>query len=291
MTWQAEVSAVKKSKKTNHFTIWENGHAPQAKHREWAICQSLLCLALVGFPGLTRMKLQVGWLCVVVVVIVVCRCRCRCRWRCCVWLWLWLWLWCVRGVVWCGVVCGVTRWKTPVCRFKTSLCVPATRPHVFTHVDVLPVHTGTFWTYTRVEGRGGSSSVLLAKICQVGLSRAPEVQQTNPCMLPTFSLRKGQEQHVAEFSISSLHLNTLFNSRHMTQWHTHRRTHTTQRHTATHNNTAQNTRWKRRRETEVKRETSQKREREKREIEEETGKVWELVENNTSTNPPIIRVT
>ena len=43
----------------------------------------------------------------------------------------------------------------PVCTFKTSPCVPATRPHVVTHVDVLPVvacthgdvlnaHTGVF---------------------------------------------------------------------------------------------------------------------------------------------------
>ena len=31
-----------------------------------------------------------------------------------------------------------------VCRFKTSLCVPAPRPHVVTHVRVVPAHTGTF---------------------------------------------------------------------------------------------------------------------------------------------------
>ena len=30
----------------------------------------------------------------------------------------------------------------------------------------------------------------------------------------------------------------------------------------------------------------EKREREKREFDGETGKVWELVENNTDTNPP-----
>ena len=36
-----------------------------------------------------------------------------------------------------------------VCRFQTSPCVPAPRPHVVTHVRVVPVHTGTFWTYTR----------------------------------------------------------------------------------------------------------------------------------------------
>ena len=37
----------------------------------------------------------------------------------------------------------------PVCTLKTSPCVPAPHPHVFTHVDVLNVHTETFWMYTR----------------------------------------------------------------------------------------------------------------------------------------------
>ena len=32
----------------------------------------------------------------------------------------------------------------PVCAFKMSPCVPATCPHVFFHVGMLPVHTGTF---------------------------------------------------------------------------------------------------------------------------------------------------
>ena len=34
--------------------------------------------------------------------------------------------------------------KASVCRFKMSPCVPAPRPHVVTHVRVVPVHTGTF---------------------------------------------------------------------------------------------------------------------------------------------------
>ena len=38
--------------------------------------------------------------------------------------------------------------KTSVCRFKTSPCVPAPRPHVVTHVLVVPVHTGTYRIYT-----------------------------------------------------------------------------------------------------------------------------------------------
>ena len=51
----------------------------------------------------------------------------------------------VVGVVCGGVWCVV--WhaeKTSVCRFKTSPCVPAPRPHVSKHAGVVPVHTGTF---------------------------------------------------------------------------------------------------------------------------------------------------
>ena len=71
-----------------------------------------------------------------------------------------------------------------------------------------------------------------SKTAHVGLSRAPEVQQRTPWILPIFCLRIGREQHVAESSNHSLHLNTLFNSRHMTQRHTHR-------HSTTEHNTAQ----------------------------------------------------
>ena len=87
---------------------------------------------------------------------------------CCVWecTWcLWCGLWCSvvggRGVfgvcVWCAVrvvrhaektwkktACGFRH--ASVCTFKTSLCVQATSPHVRMHVDVAPVHTGTFRT-------------------------------------------------------------------------------------------------------------------------------------------------
>ena len=52
--------------------------------------------------------------------------------------------------------------KTSVCRFKTSPCVPAPRPHVSkhargagTHGDVLNVHTEVFWTDTRRAWRRG----------------------------------------------------------------------------------------------------------------------------------------
>ena len=69
---------------------------------------------------------------------------------------------CVLGVlllcvVWCVVVCGavfvvvlhaenprVCIQHVPMCAFKMSPCVPATCPHVFFHVGMLPVHTVTF---------------------------------------------------------------------------------------------------------------------------------------------------
>ena len=75
-----------------------------------------------------------------VVCVVVLR-VCECVWWCVCWC-----------VCWC-VLFGTLKKRTKtmcrsqhasVCRFKTSWCVPATRPHVFEHVDVLPVYTGAF---------------------------------------------------------------------------------------------------------------------------------------------------
>ena len=77
----------------------------------------------------------VAWCCVVCVCCVVLCCVVLC---CVV-------LCCVLCCV-CGVVCGAT-WhaeKTFVCRYRTSPCVPAPRPHVLPHAGVVPVHTGTF---------------------------------------------------------------------------------------------------------------------------------------------------
>ena len=52
-----------------------------------------------------------------------------------------------------GFYFGKTRGPTcsslSVCPFKTSPCVPAPRAHISTHVRVVPVYTGTFWTDTR----------------------------------------------------------------------------------------------------------------------------------------------
>ena len=58
MIWQAEVSLVKGSNQTNHFTNRENRHAPPSKHQGRAIGQSLMCLDLVSFSVLSRTKLQ-----------------------------------------------------------------------------------------------------------------------------------------------------------------------------------------------------------------------------------------
>ena len=38
---------------------------------------------------------------------------------------------------------------SPVCTFNTSSCVPAPRAHVETRLRVVPIHTGTYRTYTR----------------------------------------------------------------------------------------------------------------------------------------------
>ena len=37
---------------------------------------------------------------------------------------------------------------TPCVHFETFPCLPAARAHVFQHVRVMQVHTGTFWTDT-----------------------------------------------------------------------------------------------------------------------------------------------
>ena len=59
----------------------------------------------------------------------------------CLWWCLWLWSWCVCA-------CVVYTLKNSVCPLTTSACVPAPRAHVETHVRVVLVHTGTFWTDT-----------------------------------------------------------------------------------------------------------------------------------------------
>ena len=105
-----------------------------------------------------------------------------------------------------------------VCTSNTSTCV----------------NTGTFCSYTRGDHR----QFCLPKFVHVGLSRAPEVQQRSPCMLPTFSLRIGREEHVRDSSNCSLYLIKLFKLQtHDTTTQTDTHTHNT----ATHNNTAQNT--------------------------------------------------
>ena len=65
--------------------------------------------------------------------------------------------------------------KNSVCRFKTSPCVPTPRPHVVTHVRVVPVHTGTFWIYTRrffLHAKPRHTHTLLATCARRGSKHA-----------------------------------------------------------------------------------------------------------------------
>ena len=112
-------------------------------------------------------------------------------------------VWC--GVVWCGVVwCGVCRvvWHAensrvliqhvPVCKFKRSPCMPATRAHVEKHVRVLPAYTGRFECT-----HGGVFSPHTAVIASSAYQNlptwghylAPEVHQRNRWILHICSLR------------------------------------------------------------------------------------------------------
>ena len=123
-------------------------------------CLVLSCLVLSCLSFSVSFSVSVWccvlWCCVVCGVCVCCVVLCV---VCCVVL-------CLCCVVLCCVVCVVcgAAWhaeKTSVCRFKTSPCVPAPRAHVLPHAGVVPVHTGTFWIYTRRflrrthGGRGG----------------------------------------------------------------------------------------------------------------------------------------
>ena len=55
----------------------------------------------------------------------------------------------VERAVWHAEKPRVSTQDASVSTFKTSPCAPAPRAHVFQHVRVVPVHTGTYWTYTR----------------------------------------------------------------------------------------------------------------------------------------------
>ena len=81
-------------------------------------------------------------------------------------------------VVWCVWCLRVYVQNASVCRFKTSPCVPAPRPHVLPHAGLVPVHTETFFIgktcYFCVHtGEGGGEegagvvlvNFLLSKIC------------------------------------------------------------------------------------------------------------------------------
>ena len=153
----------------------------------------------------------------------------------CVSLWLWLWLWCA-----CAVRCGwCVEWHA-----EKPPCVHPKRPRVYQH------HNHMWCWYTRgrfertcgEEGEGGHPQFCLPKIAHVWLSQPMDVtyfqfenrSRTTRCRI-------------------SLHLNTLFNSRHMTQRHTQTRTHTQHNHVQEHSTAQHNTAQHRTQHTEAKR--------------------------------------
>ena len=91
----------------------------------FSLFRLLLSLSVFFLCLLSLSSFSVCWWCV---------CRHVCR-RVCL---------CVCRVVWDAEhpVCRLK--NASVCRFKTSPCVRAPRLHVFQHVRVVPVHTGTF---------------------------------------------------------------------------------------------------------------------------------------------------
>ena len=107
--------------------------------------------------------------------------------------------------------------NVPVCTGNTSTCVNTCGCGAGTHGDVLNVHTG--------EEGGGHRQFCLLKFAHVGVITCPRGSTKKPMDATYFQFENRSNntlprQHVAEYSIFSLHLNTLFNSRHMTQRHT-----------------------------------------------------------------------
>ena len=117
------------------------------KLKRYRAARKCLSLSLSVSVCLCLRVVQCGRGVVVVVVCVWCVCVCVCSCVCvCV---------CAEKNVE-KPVCGFK--NASVCTFKTSQCVPAPRAHVFQHVRVEPVHTGTFRTYTRGTGVIASSA-------------------------------------------------------------------------------------------------------------------------------------
>ena len=115
----------------------------------------------------------------------------------------------------------VCMYKTPsVCTFKTSLCVPAPRAHVSTHVRVVPAYTGTFWMHTRRRF------------------------WTHTRVFPRFfSACRNTQTH------TRTHTHTHQQQHHNTQHHDHNDTHHTIQHTTTHGDREKETERDRERET------------------------------------------
>ena len=115
-------------------------------------------------------------------------------------------VWCVCVCV--CVCCGTLKKRgkkpvlgfknTSVCTFKTSPCMPAPRAHVFQHVRVVPVHTGTF------ERTHGDVLTLLSKHGGEGVIVSAAYQN-----LPTYGyhvLQRFTEETFGSFLFSSVRI-------------------------------------------------------------------------------------
>ena len=180
-----------------------------------ALCVLLCCCWCCVLVFLCSCVVVLLCCCVVVflcscVLVFLCCCGCVLCVVCCV-LWLlkwWLWWWWL--LLWCVVVSCVS-W----CVWLRCPCVDSKRPRVcrhHAHGDVFErIHGGRSESTHRRQG--GSSSVLLTKICPRGGYFVLQRFTTETLgSFPFSSLRIGREQHVPACSNHSLYLMKLLSS-------------------------------------------------------------------------------
>ena len=93
----------------------------------------------------------------------------------------------------------------PMCPLKMYPCVPAQHAHVFQHVRVVPVHTGTIRMFTRarVEWTHSSGRVRVISSAHMGEITWPRDSPKNQHWISQLSsLRTGRERHVSDSSKS-----------------------------------------------------------------------------------------
>ena len=171
---------------------------------EWS-CKLVGCVSL-------SLSLSLSCVAVVVVVVVVCVC----------------------GVVWCGVL-GWHAEKPPCVRSKRPRVY---RQHVHTWKHMWTCCRYTRWRFERTHGErrgGGSSSVLLTKICPRGVITCPRGSTKKPMHVTYFQF----ENRSRTTRCRVLHL--FASPEHTVQLQTHdtRHTQTCTHNTTTHSNTQQ----------------------------------------------------